>query len=541
LIGSQKYDKIRSFVLVQTGVTSERGYRFSGFSQTVSWPQEDGTQLGMAGTWNLLFRIGACPQKVEENHLHVPEEGDVLYVVAEATFSLQTEKTLLEWMDRGGRIVASGYPEAWQFAFPQNVFLKSAKIVNPYTGLAWLQEGAKPELLAPPNWKYLTIQFENPCPLECKGKLAAISGERQTSSRAHITPIEDAPALLCLEKLIYFNGNPFGALQSWLQGQESLLPWLEWRHRIFWLDEYTAFIYKILKEYRLLNKLEGGIPSLGQTTVIFRHDLDHSRDTTYLDMESQASFPGVYAILKDGNTGFWLDKLRSNPGHESAFHYNTGSYSRILEEIRNKIFKLPKRTYRPDKSAVKEKGLLSQVKWAKKNKIGIETLHRHLAFIVYPELVDALDTVYNNELDVLGSSSFFTGTVLRWGINEVEGMNGTVSDFTDPQFPYWFPFKLAHAGHGGRLLRGWESTSIMEIEPGLVEQMLNYNIPGLPQKVLVFNYHPAHANRPTFVKGGCASWFRDILDLCKSKGVQVRTLSEVYKVLNDHLERTHGK
>jgi hypothetical protein len=532
---------MRNFILENSGTFPGPDYGFSGFSQSVSWPQEDGRRLGMAGAWNFLLRIGACPQIVEENNLHVPEEGDVLYVIADAVFSKKTEKVLQDWITAGGRVLASGCPEAWRFAFPKDIFLESARLDNPYSALAWLQEGSAPELVAPPQWTYLRVQTNKSVSIECRGKLAAISGERQTPKRALISPLEDAPAILSSGNLIYFNGNPFAALQAWLQGQENLEPWLAWRHRFFWLDELSAFLYKNLQRYKLLPEEGNGIPGLAKTTVVFKHDLDYSRDTAYLNMETQAELSGVHSILKDSNTKFWINVLKANPGHESALHYNTGRYSRVLEAVCSKLLGLPKRSIRPDRKAIEGKGLLNQVKWAKDKGIGIKTLHRHLSIIIYPELIDALDTVYRSEREVLGSNSFFRGQVLRWGTDRVDGMRGTLADFPDPQFPYWFPFRLAHAGHGGRLLRGWESTSVMEVEPGMVEQMLDYNIPGLPQKVLILNYHPAHANRSTFAKEGCADWFRDILGLCKNKGVQVRTLSEVYKVLNDHLKGTYGK
>jgi hypothetical protein len=376
---------------------------------------------------------------------------------------------------------------------------------------------------------------------KCSGRLAAVSGERQTPARALVEPLDYAPAILCHRNFFYVNANPFAAFQSWLQGQEELQPWLAWRHRIFWLDEYAAFLQKTLQEHQLLPPVGEGIPGLAKTTVVFRHDLDYSRDTTYLDLELQASIPGVHAILKDGNTDFWVNLLKTKPGQESAFHYNTARYSRLLEAVRHKLLGLPKRQVRPDRKAIVGKGLLNQVEWAKRNGIGVETLHRHVFFMFYPELVDALDIVYASEKKVLGGSSFFSGQVLRWGINDVDGMEGTVADFTDPQFPFWFPFRLAHAGDGGRMLRGWESTCMMEAEPGLVEQMLDHHIPGLPQKVMAFNYHPAHANKPTFTRKGCVDWFREVLDLCAQKEVEVRSLSEVCKKLNLYLENQHGK
>ena len=532
---------MRIFLFKHTGLSQGREYKFSSVNQAVLWPQEDGIRLGMAGAWNLLFRAGIRPHIVDENNLPMPEIGDVLFASADFKFSSNAERAILEWIAAGGRVTAAGYPEAWRFAFPKDVFLESARLDNPYAALAWLSEEGKPELIASPSWTYLVVKKNVDDSLGCKGKLAAISGERQTPQRALITPLEDAPAMLYVGNFYYFNGNPFSAFQAWLQGQENIEPWLAWRHRIFWLDELAAFICKILRENQLMPAVDSGVRDLAKTTVVFKHDLDHSRDTTYLNMETQAGLPGVHAILRDSNTAFWTDELKSKPIQESAFHYNTGSYSKLLEAVRNKLLNLPKRPHRQNKNAIAGRGLLNQVIWAKNNGIGIATLHRHLPFILYPELVDALDIVYENEAEVLGSNSFFRGQVLRWGVDCVDGMRGALGDFPDPQFSYWFPFRLAHAGHGGRLLRGWESTSMMEIEPGLVEQMLDYKVPGLSQRVLILNYHPAHANRSTFAKEGCVNWFREILDLCHSKGVEVRSLSEVYKILNDHLEGKHGK
>ena len=94
---------------------------------------------------------------------------------------------------------------------------------------------------------------------------------------------------------------------------------------------------------------------------------------------------------------------------------------------------------------------------------------------------------------------------------------------------------MAHAGDGGRMLRGWETTSLMEVEPALMEQMFDYNIPELPQKVIVINYHPAHAHTSTFIKGGCVKWFREIIDLCKQYNAEIKTLSEVYREINRSL------
>ena len=73
---------------------------------------------------------------------------------------------------------------------------------------------------------------------------------------------------------------------------------------------------------------------------------------------------------------------------------------------------------------------------------------------------------------------------------------------------------------------------MMELEPRLVEQMLDYSVPDLPQRVIVLNYHPAHARRSTFARDGCINWFREVLAIVRARGIQVLTLREVYKKCN---------
>jgi len=345
----------------------------------------------------------------------------------------------------------------------------------------------------------------------------------------------DCPAAVRFERFFLLNCDPFGAFQAWLQAQVDLEPWLGWRHRIFWLDEMVAFLRVMLVRVGVLPQDSHalGIPGFGATTVVLRHDLDHSRDTAYLDLENVARVPGVHAVLKDFNASFWRKKLREWPQHETAFHYNTARYSRVTNFLRKKIFRLPPTPYLPARSELVGTGLLRQVQWAKRAGVGIGTLHRHLSLVYYPEYVDALDAVFEHEPGVLGASSYFQGDVLRWGVDRVDGVRGTFASM----FPYWFPFRLAHVGDGGRLLRGWETASLMEMEPAMLEQILNHKVDGLPQRLLVLTYHPAHANREIFTAGGCVVWFREVLDILRSTGTEVMTLREVFGKLDRALTR----
>jgi hypothetical protein len=234
----------------------------------------------------------------------------------------------------------------------------------------------------------------------------------------------------------------------------------------------------------------------------------------------------THAVLRDANTRFWVTALRRHLSHESAFHYSTGTRD-WRRDIRARLVGRADSTMRPHRRAIAGRGLLRQVRWARRHGIGTATLHRHLLYLVYPEWIDALHAVFEDDPAVLGSSSMFRAAVLRWGTDRVDGVHGTLGQWPDVQFPAWLPFKIAHAGLGGRRLRGWESASVMESEPELVAQMLSHQVPHLPQRVITLGYHPAHSTGTTFSRNGVAV-FRRVLDVLADHKAEIHTLRRVF-------------
>lgn len=464
--------------------------------------------------------------------MFVPIQGDLLFVIADYDVLRPADSEIIDhWLTNGGIVVAGGHLPAFRWLLPAGTTVGQNLCEFPYAAIGWKFGEDTPDLIAPPLWSYGFLITSKDV-LTC-GQLVAIHGERQTPHRALVTPLKDAPAIIRHKNFIYLNGNPFAAFQSWLQGQEDLNPWLHWRHRLFWLDEQLAFLVQALNEHAQLPKklLARPIAGLSETVVVLRHDLDHSRDTSYLDAEQAVGVPGVHAILRDNNTEFWVDVLRRASEHETAFHYTTATYNRWIEGARSKVG-LAKRSYQPARNKIVGDGLLRQVKWAKKTGIGISTLHRHLSFLIYPEWIDAMHRVFQDIPETLGSSSLFRGQVLRWGVDRADGMRGTYCDFPNVQFPFWFPCKLAHAGLGGVPLKGWEATSLMEIEPDLFRQILDHVIPGIPQRIFTLNFHPAHALGTTFSKNGSFQSFEAILRLISERNIAVMTLQDVFNIIN---------
>lgn len=531
----EKSQSMHAYILQARVDKRSAVYRFRGAHGSVAWPMENGAGLGVAGSWNFLLRLGVRPKLVASAEMVADCGKDLLFVSLDGGEDELLLDSLRKFIQAGGRVIGSGALKAWAQILPE-VFKggMERRCDNPYAALAYgFSETASPILMAPPRWTFVCLEEANIDSGRTAGTMLAVQGERQTPARALTILQPNAPALICWRNLLYLNGSPFHALQAWLQGQEDLSPWLNWRHRLFWLDEWVADMRRILEQEKVLfpNFIDPPIAELGDTCVVLRHDLDYSRDTAYLEAAEKNGMAAVHAILRDRNASFWIKFLAEFPAHETAFHYNTGHYSRLLNWLRKKMNISPS-PYVPAKSDICRHGLWRQVRWAKSQQIGIATLHRHLGFLLYPEWVDAIDYAFEQDLEILGGSSFFRAQVLRWGIDRVDGVRGTLGEFPDTQSSFWLPFKVAHAGDGGRLLRGWESASLMESEPELLEQWIDYRIPGLSQRVLTLNYHPAHANGTTFAHDGSLSLVQRVLDVLREREVKVLTLAEVYRLMN---------
>lgn len=490
---------------------------------------DGGRNLAGAGMWNFLWRLGVRSHDCTVDHLP-PPSGSILWAALDEGINPSRVQPLRDWIAAGGYLIASGDARAWSdvLGWPAGSWT-TTQPENPYAGLAWALPQRRPELIAPARWP---VGVSATCPDGARfiGSVHAVQGERQTPERATLLAL-NAPALVVGQRYCYLNGHPFAAYQAWLQGQADLQPWLAWRHRLFWLDEWVSAVADVLFTAGVIPEdlPRRTIAGLGSTTVVLRHDVDHSRDLSYLEEENRRGVGGTFAILRDKNFGFWRDALAPHPAHESAFHYNTGRRAWI-RELRARTAGATTAALEPDADAVSGQGLMRQIAWARANGIGVQSLHRHLSYLVYPEWIDGLDAVFGNGADVLGSSSLFRSQVMRWGTRRVDGMTATVGEWPDPQFPSWLPFKVAHAAAGGRRLRGWETTSMMECEPELVDQLLRHRIPHLEQRVMTLGFHPAHAAGTTFHRSGSLQSFIRVLDVLAGSGADIQCARDVFRL-----------
>lgn len=509
-------------------------YRLGHHKKTLTWPMQCGQRLGTCGMWNFLWRLGFHPLECHLDTLPRNPTGHFIFIDHVTSLDENDIDVLRNWLHLGGRIIATGELCSWEEFLPQSLWWATSDFENPNAALGYMFENHTPELIAPPNWNFISYQADNEkANYVSFGKIIAILGEVQTPHRAVLKKIENAPAIIQSGAFYYLNGHPFSALQSWLQGQENLAPFLAWHHRMFWLDEWISNLYDLLIRYNVLpNTLQiSGIKQLPETTVILRHDLDYSKDLTFLKIENEKQIAASHAILKDRNAKFWIDELSKHPHHEIAFHYNTGkrNWRYLINRLVGKKHGMP---FLPGQNYIAYGGLLKQIHWAIQQGIEVKTLHRHLCYMIYPEWIDALDRVYDQIPTVLGSSSLFRGHVLRWGQDRVDGTNGYLVDFPDSQFPLSYPYKIAHAGKSGKILKGWEISALMEIEPEMLFKLLEYKIKHIHQRVFSLIFHPAHTKQSSLYPKGSLNNFTKIINHLIETNIKIISMSKLFDIAN---------
>ena len=512
---------------------SGKSYVFlSSTKEKISWPIESGAYLGPVGAWNALTRAGYTPSFCKIDCLPAPHVGDLLIIHAVGHFSPEAQEKLLKWLSAGAKIIACGDIDSYS-AFLTNCVLTTSYSELPYAGLGYLNDDGHVDILAPAKWSFSLVKAKTDAANIMLGpELICISGARNIPSIAIKKPINNAPSWAKKGGFTYLNGNPFSAFQAWLQGQEDLNPWLNWRDELNWLDVHVAFHVN-----ELLNTGEGLLKNAmrrqtygSPVKIVFRHDVDSSTETCLLEETNKRGFSSTYAVLLDRNRRFWNEQTHRSELSDNAFHYSTTDDS-LLTKIKQKLGFSNSFSIKTAKKNIAYGGLRKQLNKAKSSGIGTETIHRHFSHIYYPEYVEAFFSLEKEFPDFLGGSSYFRGSILRWGSLRVDGDRSTIRPWPDPWFSYWYPFKLCNAAKFGEPSLGYESCSAMELEPEHAFQLLQPPKHELLEKIVTLIYHPAHALQATFCKDGTIGWLKEICDHIGSHDIEVISLSNLYKQL----------
>ena len=493
-------------------------YRFRGASGPMSWPLQR-TPLAAGGLWNFLWRLGLRAAEPVAISANAVATGASVFISIEGPLPADLAQALLARREGREWTIVTGTVEAVASLLPvREVPLTWSD------GIGVSVDDGAVGLLAPP--KSQVFALDAPGGWTTIGELFAVGGERQTPDRAILQKLERTPLAVVSGRLVIINADPFAAYQAWLQGHDDLGPWLGWRHRMVWLDEYAVFLADLLD--RIAPGLLTAIPpceiNLADRVMVLRHDLDHSRDTSLLDYEVAAGVPATHAILDDRNLKFWMERLARHPDHEAAFHYDTARVPTLIDRLMSRTGIRTPIPIAADPSRIAAGGLARQIGRIVAKGLRPRTLHRHLSFLYYPEWIDAL---FATDQSVVGGSSYFRGRVLRFGAAADNPNGGAGVETPDVQFPTWFPFRPWHAAIG-HLAAGFEGSCIMEAEPELVMQVLAQALRRPIRRVVTLCYHPAHARTNIIVTGGTTRWFNRTLCDTLAAGWSFQTLAAVF-------------
>lgn len=506
--------------------TDERSYSFRGARGNVVWSKER-HRLTPGGVWNVYWRAGCvvnAPSQISSDRQS--RGGPDFLALTGSDLTPEAAAVVAAAKDGDRLLVVSGSVAAIASVAAVN------RVMLPWSsGVARrMRCDATLEMHAPDGADVFSV--DEAANWETLGQLFSVGGERQTPERASIHAIDGAPVALRHNGLIVLNGDPFGAHQGWLQGHDDLSAWLSWRNRLHWLDENALALTKLLDEVDI--SLFSGLPRLAlevpERVLVLRHDLDNSRDETFLNAELMHGVPATHAILDDRNADFWIERLSQCPPHELAFHYDTARAVSFIDRLTAKVTGRPV-PIRGERGRIAAGGLSRQIaRVRRRHGLAPSTLHRHLSFLYYPEWIDALDSAASDS-GIVAASSYFRGRVVRFG-DPLDSSTVSGVDTPDVQFPTWYPWRPWHVSEG-RLCLAYEATTLIEPSPDLLLQVMNYDaFPSAPRVVLAC-YHPAHANTDTITPGGSAAWLQQILDEAEKRSWRFSTFSDVANHLKD--------
>jgi len=500
-------------------------YNFHGATGTVQWLKGEYAYLAPNGAASLLRRLCIKFDWLTDEDLLEPkhlERYHTLVVPHAITLPTQAHKTLANWVYQGGFLLVTG-----QNDLPLELIgISEIKWYQPegYTAIKYREYN-------------IIVGYRG----FTAGICQPISGTRVLGSAYEVKNLEDefnkpinhplGPGVIRSKRMIYIPMPLFETFGAMLQGHVDFEDMRNWGHRYKYLDRLGRFVKDLLEDSGWKHLWRVRVKPWGEYhgVVVLRHDVDSSKDITYLDFERENQIPATYAILDDSRRQHWLKAVASHPTAEAAYHFDTGPKNTPLSSSLGKL----RGTNTSTLKKTSRKGLWKQVRKARDElRIPVMTAQRHNSFFFYPEIVDGMDYLYKRELEVLGLGTMFRFTNFMYGSRANDDERTYVVQHPDTSVPFWFPFKLWYATTDDHhALRGWDITHVLEPEPWLTDLLLNQE-ECLEEGVYTLGFHPAHCWGESFRQEGNWDWFKYAVELGKSRGYLFATCKEVFERLN---------
>jgi hypothetical protein len=508
------YSRLSLSAFTEVAKRSNALYRFDGATGRVHWLRGEYAYLAPNGAASLLRRLCIKFDWLgDEDLLELKRIKRYHTLILPHAIALpsQAHKILSSWVDQGGFLFATG-----QIDLPKELLgLSEIKWYQPKGYTTIYHE--KYHLIV--GYRGYTVGI---CQTTSGSEVLASSYEilntQEEGDGGKTYPL--GPGVISTRQVLYIPLPLFETFGAMLQGHVNFEDIRSWGHRYKYLDWVGRFVKDLLEEVGWVHLWYVRLKPWGgyRGVVVLRHDVDGSKDTTYLDYERENQIPATYAILNDRHRKHWLKAVANFSAAEAAYHFDTGPGNLIRF-----IFK--KKTH--------GKRLWKQIKKAR-DRLGIPiiTSQRHKDFFYYPEIVDAMDYLYKKESGVLGLGTMFRFTNFMFGGKVKEGGYTNVVQHPDTSVPFWFPFKLWYTTiEKHHVLRGWDITHALEPEPWLTEHLLNQE-DYLEEGVYTLGFHPAHCRGKSFRPEGNWDWFQYAVELGRSKGYLFTTCRGVFDRIN---------
>ena len=423
----------------------------------------------------------------------------------------QSHHNLHHWIRKGGYLLVTG-----QTDLPNELLGLSEKRWHQPKGYSAIQYGRYNIIAGYPGYTIgiCTLAYGT----ETIGSAYEIlNPKEEISCRVTYTL---GPGIIRYGKVIYIPIPLFETFGAILQGHVDIEEIRDGGHRYKYLDWIGRFIKDLFEESGWNHLWRVRVKPWGEYrgVVVLRHDTDESSDMTYLDFERKEGIPATFAILDDRHRREWLMRVKAHPKAEASFHFDTGPGKYVRFGFKKKIS--GKRLWR------------EVVRAQEKLHIPIESAQRHNSFFYYPEIVDAMDYLYEKEKEVIGLGTMFRFTNFMFGGAGKKGGITSVIQHPDTSVPFWFPYRLWYASaKTHRALRGWDITQVIEPEPWLTEHLLNQE-EYLEDGVYTLGFHPAHCHGKSFRPDGNWNWFRFAVELGRSRKYLFATCKEVFQRIN---------
>jgi hypothetical protein len=551
-------ERTRQSYAAEAQATGET-YSFTGAQgRERKWLKGEFAYLGPSALTSMLHRWGLKHDLINDDHLlnHLSEYS-TLFLAGAGNLSDAEISAITGWLDLPESfLVVSGRTN-----LPGHTLgLAEIGPIRPcgYTGWEWTPESP---FCDSENWApvvvssyqgYQAARARARSEATVLARLVEITGDLASAEAATIVQIGDG--IVSTERTIYVANNPFEYLGGVLQAHLSVEEVRTWVNPTCWGDMIAFQLRELLRRSPARRLWNITLSPFGayQGVLQLRHDVDHEEnaelDFSMLEVEVRDAVPATYYVM---DTNFcktrcteiggkiWMDRLARHNFLEVGQHNDSVEgdppSALIAEGLHDHI-------------------AASDLTMGTKSR----SAGRHMGFLVYPETIDAMAYLYDENEEILGLCTFSLYDVIEYGVRNPDvvrlGKQITYStyDHANPKVPaaisgYWFPYHpVMSTTDEQRILRGWDVTHDTDCDFERIETLLDGSFSKrrdsgnhLENGVFTIQYEPQLGMSPRENNGaGHLPWLRYAIAHADRQNFWITTKQALYERMNDYQDVT---